>query len=86
MTLPHENFSSALHEIISVSAIESVSNYLTAYAYSPWLFSLLGSICVGLCGVFPLLIIPVDDAGEGLKSGGTYDNLVSRILQKRLRI
>ena len=37
--------------------------------YCPWIFSLIGSMLVGLSGIFPLLVIPVED-GEKLKFGG----------------
>ena len=39
------------------------------FEYQPWLFSLLGSAMVGLSGVFPLLVIPIDEAAD-LKHGG----------------
>lgn len=39
------------------------------FEYQPWLFSLLGSAMVGLSGVFPLLVIPIDEADD-LKHGG----------------
>lgn len=34
-----------------------------------WIFSVCGSIAVGLSGIFPLLIIPIE-AGPALKHGG----------------
>lgn len=37
--------------------------------YQPWFFSLVGSVMVGLTGVFPLLVIPAD-AGADIKNGG----------------
>lgn len=45
---------------------EVLANYLE---YQPWFFSLLGSAMVGLSGVFPLLVIPIDEAAD-LKHGG----------------
>jgi zinc transporter 13 len=39
------------------------------FEYQPWLFSLFGSAMVGLSGVFPLLVIPINDAAD-LKHGG----------------
>lgn len=39
------------------------------FEYTPWLFSLLGSIMIGLTGIFPLLVIPIDE-GADLKTGG----------------
>jgi hypothetical protein len=37
--------------------------------YYPWLFSMIGSAIIGLSGVLPLLVIPIED-GANLKSGG----------------
>lgn len=37
--------------------------------YHPWFFSILGSTAVGLSGIFPLMVIPLD-GGDNLKSGG----------------
>lgn len=41
---------------------------------SPWLFSLLGSTMVGLTGIFPLLVIPIEE-GADLKSGASAGTL-----------
>ncbi|XP_051170989.1 zinc transporter ZIP13 homolog [Leptopilina boulardi] len=49
------------------------------FEYQPWFFSLLGSFMVGLSGVLPLLIIPIE-AGTNLKNGagaGTLKLLLS---------
>jgi len=42
--------------------------------YHPWLMSAIGSFVVGLSGIFPLLVIPIDE-GANLKSGGESHNL-----------
>ena len=34
-----------------------------------WLYSIPATILVGLCGIFPLLVIPVE-AGHALREGG----------------
>ncbi|XP_031618580.1 zinc transporter ZIP13 homolog isoform X1 [Contarinia nasturtii] len=34
------------------------------FEYTPWVFSILGSIVIGLSGIFPLLIIPLDAGGS----------------------
>lgn len=39
------------------------------FSYNPWIFSLLGSTVVGLTGIFPLWLIPIQD-GVDLKTGG----------------
>ncbi|XP_043483025.1 zinc transporter ZIP13 [Leptopilina heterotoma] len=38
------------------------------FEYQPWFFSLIGSFMVGLSGILPLLIIPIE-AGTNLKNG-----------------
>lgn len=42
--------------------------HLDATTYT-WIFASLGSILVGLSGIFPLLIIPIE-SGPALKHGG----------------
>lgn len=37
--------------------------------YEVWIYSVCGSIAVGLSGIFPLLVIPIE-AGPALKHGG----------------
>ncbi|OXU27082.1 hypothetical protein TSAR_008387 [Trichomalopsis sarcophagae] len=44
------------------------------FEYQPWFFSLLGSAMVGLSGVFPLLVIPIDEAAD-LKHGDSAKTL-----------
>jgi len=39
------------------------------FSYNPWIFSLLGSTMVGLTGIFPVWLIPIQD-GVDLKTGG----------------
>ncbi|XP_011153465.1 zinc transporter ZIP13 [Harpegnathos saltator] len=49
------------------------------FVYRPWVFSLLGSTMVGLTGIFPLWLIPIQD-GVDLKTGengGTLKILLS---------
>lgn len=44
--------------------------FLTAFEYTPWVFSLLGSVVIGLSGILPLIIIPTN---EKLKTQGYSD-------------
>ncbi|XP_058808031.1 zinc transporter ZIP13 isoform X2 [Phymastichus coffea] len=53
------------HDWSNEAPWDILSNY---FDYQPWLFSLLGSVMVGLSGVFPLLVIPIDEAAD-LKHG-----------------
>lgn len=39
--------------------------------YEVWIYSICGSIAVGLSGIFPLLIIPIE-SGPALKHGGKF--------------
>lgn len=44
------------------------------FSYNPWIFSLLGSTIVGLTGIFPIWLIPIQD-GVDLKTGENSDSL-----------
>lgn len=50
---------------------ESTAEY---FGYTPWLFSLLGSTMIGLTGIFPLLVIPIEE-GADLKTGDSAGTL-----------
>lgn len=48
-------------------------------SYDVWLYSILGAVVVGLSGIFPLLVIPLE-AGPSLKHGGKVRELsMSRV-------
>jgi len=44
--------------------------YIKSLEYTPWVFSLLGSVVIGLSGIFPLFIIP---SNENLEKEGYKD-------------
>ncbi|XP_054725809.1 zinc transporter ZIP13 homolog [Anastrepha obliqua] len=48
------------------------------FEYTPWIFSLLGSVVIGLSGILPLFIIPT---GEKLEKGGYADPAESKFLK-----
>ncbi|CAD6995170.1 unnamed protein product [Ceratitis capitata] len=48
------------------------------FVYTPWVFSLLGSVVIGLAGILPLIIIPSE---EKLKKGGFKDPGESKFLK-----
>lgn len=50
-----------------------VPEFVTSMEYVPWVFSLLGSAIIGLAGILPLIIIPVD-AGGNVKDKDIQDN------------
>ncbi|KAK0087126.1 hypothetical protein PV325_001735 [Microctonus aethiopoides] len=50
-----------------ISSWDSVAEY---FGYQPWIFSLIGSVIVGLSGVFPLLIIPIDNTANSKHGAG----------------
>lgn len=58
---------------------ESWGALLSGERLDPWICSLLGSLMVGLSGVFPLLVIPLE-MGTMLQSEGEWPFI------KRLRI
>lgn len=52
-----------------VEQIESEDMFV--FKYDTWFYSIFGAILVGLSGIFPLLVIPME-AGPSLKHGGRY--------------
>ncbi|KAK5874063.1 hypothetical protein PBY51_019043 [Eleginops maclovinus] len=51
----------------SLPGFREISNFLSSEQAHVWLLSLVGSVAVGLTGIFPLLVIPIE-AGAALKS------------------
>lgn len=47
---------------------EVFENYVPEYfkdiGYTPWIFSLLGSALIGLSGILPLFVIPIETGGK----------------------
>lgn len=39
-----------------------VPAFIKSADYEPWIFSIMGSALIGLAGILPLIIIPVDTA------------------------
>ncbi|XP_029042554.1 zinc transporter ZIP13 homolog [Osmia bicornis bicornis] len=63
-----------LYEMITEdmwTPLEAMVEYLEQ---TPWLFSLIGSTMIGLSGIFPLLIIPIEE-GANLKTGDSAGTL-----------
>lgn len=48
---------------------QAIADFFASERADVWLCSLLGSVAVGLTGIFPLLVIPIE-AGEALKTAG----------------
>lgn len=49
--------------------LQAVADLLASEQAHVWLLSLVGSVVVGLSGIFPLLVIPIE-AGAALKTEG----------------
>ncbi|KAL1137840.1 hypothetical protein AAG570_009536 [Ranatra chinensis] len=45
--------------------------YFDEFEYNPWIGSIIGSILVGLSGIFPLLVIPIDGGANFHKGAGS---------------
>ncbi|XP_075229101.1 zinc transporter Zip99C [Lycorma delicatula] len=52
------------------TSMEFINNVIPAMDYNPLVWSLLGSVVVGLSGIFPLLVIPIEE-GENLNKGAS---------------
>lgn len=50
-------------EVIERYTLDYVKTF--EFEYTPWLFSLFGAMLIGLSGILPLLVIPVDAGGTG---------------------
>lgn len=53
--------------------VEIVDRYVPEYIksiefeYTPWIFSIIGATLIGLSGILPLLVIPIDAGGKEFK-------------------
>lgn len=61
----NSNLDNSYKEIIR----DLVPGWICTLEYMPWLWAMFGSILVGLSGVLPLLVIPIDQT-DNLKQGG----------------
>lgn len=52
------------------TSMEFINSVIPAMEYNPMLWSLVGSMVVGLSGVFPLLVIPIEE-GANLNKGAS---------------
>lgn len=39
--------------------------YFKSFEYTPWVFSLLGSALIGMSGILPLFLIPIEKGVKG---------------------
>lgn len=51
-----------------------VPAFIKSAEYEPWVFSLMGSALIGLAGILPLIIIPVDTATNNKKDSTTEND------------
>lgn len=60
--------------IDDLPGLQAVADFLASERAHIWLLSLVGSVAVGLSGIFPLLVIPIE-AGAALKTEGERDDV-----------
>lgn len=58
-----------LHQDFFEPAMPEIPEWFGGLEDMPWLWAMFGSILVGLSGVLPLLVIPIDQT-DNLKQGG----------------
>lgn len=56
-------------QFICTEVTSAMPAFISEIPYKPWVFSLLGSVLIGLSGILPLLFIPVQTEEE--KSRGS---------------
>ncbi|KAK2579274.1 hypothetical protein KPH14_008233 [Odynerus spinipes] len=69
-----EDATGFFYEFIAGDVWLSWNEYSYHVTYNPWVFSLLGSTMVGLAGILPLLVIPIEE-GADLKNGASAGTL-----------
>eukprot|EP00099_Drosophila_melanogaster_P004625 NP_001189313.1 Zinc/iron regulated transporter-related protein 99C, isoform H [Drosophila melanogaster] len=80
MTTNSSFFDEHIAMIYSNLMDQYMPEYFKSFEYTPWVFSLLGSVVIGLSGIFPLIIIPTEEkmAKEGYKDPA--DSKLLRVL------
>lgn len=58
----------SLSDAVYRRVLHEVAGFLPQMEYHPWVMSAIGSVLVGLSGILPLLVIPID-AGASMKNG-----------------
>lgn len=56
-------------------------DFVKSFEYTPWVFSLLGSVVIGLAGILPLIIIPSQGESKEDDSGERKDPSESKFLK-----
>lgn len=56
--------SSAAESVLAGFIPDYVVSYMDELDEHPWLFAALASVLVGLSGILPLLIIPIDESAS----------------------
>lgn len=60
-----------------------VPEYFKDFGYTPWIFSLLGSALIGLSGILPLFVIPIETGGKNSDFNRKWNCL---FLSSKLRV
>lgn len=60
------------NEIFKKFLPDSMVVWAESLEYKPWLFAFFGSALVGLSGIFPLLVIPIDDKSSLTSNGKSH--------------
>ncbi|XP_067007722.2 zinc transporter ZIP13 homolog [Anabrus simplex] len=68
-------FGQFIPEPLFIMAVSMLPNL----EYQPWICSMIGSFVIGLSGVFPLLVIPIEE-GANLNSGGAATKTLKVLL------
>lgn len=64
-----ENVSSIIGGLYFDIVEDMFPNWMGHFVYLPWIGAVCGSVLIGLSGVLPLLVIPIDQTDD-LKHGG----------------
>ncbi|GLG98665.1 Zinc transporter ZIP13 homolog [Gryllus bimaculatus] len=76
------DYKPTVEEYLPADLFTSVYSMLPIFEYHPWVFSLIGSTLIGLSGVFPLLVIPIQEE-ENFDINGTQHVLLLETRRRR---
>lgn len=69
----NSTLSPIMDETLQYIYTEIIQHYIPEYVksiefeYTPWVFSIIGAAIIGLAGILPLLVIPINEVGVNFK-------------------
>lgn len=71
-----------MDETLQYIYVEVIERYLPEcissieFEYTPWVFSIIGATLIGLSGILPLFVIPIDVSGKEFKDRKCHSKII----------